>query len=66
MMLVVCVCLEVVEFVYPLFVMIQGQMNLNAFEKKIYFLKKVKIQPFEMLIQSVVLHLVDFEKDLKI
>jgi len=29
------------------------------------FLKKVKIQPVEMLIQPVVLHLVDFKKDLK-
>jgi len=29
------------------------------------FLKKVKIQPVEMSIQSVVLHLVYFEKNLK-
>jgi len=29
------------------------------------FLKNVKIQPVEMSIQPIVLHLVDFEKDLK-
>jgi len=38
-------------------------MNLNPFEKNV--LKKVKIQPIEMSIQPVVLHLVVFEKDLK-
>ena len=29
------------------------------------FLKSVKFQPIEMSIQPIVLHLVDFEKDLK-
>jgi len=31
-----CVCLEVVEFVNPLLVMIQGQMKLNPFEKDMF------------------------------
>jgi len=44
--------------------MIQGQINLNPFEKHM-FLKKVKNQPIEMSIQPTFLHLVDFEKNLK-
>jgi len=39
-------------------------MNLNPFENDM-FLNKVKIQPVEMSIQPIVLHLVVFEKDLK-
>jgi len=63
-MLVVCVCLDVFEFVNPLFVMIQGCF-ISILLEKMYFLKKVKIQPIEMFIQPVVLHLVYFVKDLK-
>jgi len=56
-----CVRLDVFEFVNLLFVMIQSCLILILL-KNMCFLKKVKIQPAEMLIQSVVLHLVCFEK----
>jgi len=56
----VCVCLDVFEFVNPLFVMIQGCL-ISIILKNMCFLKKVKIQPVE----PVVLHLVYFEKNLK-
>jgi len=44
--------------------MIQGCL-ISILLKKMCFLKKVKIQPAEMSIQPIVLHLVYFEKDLK-
>jgi len=44
--------------------MIQGCL-ISIILEKMCFLKKVKIQPVQMLIQPIVLHLVYFEKDLK-
>ena len=58
------VCLDVFEYVNPLSVMIQGCL-ISIILEKMCFLKKVKIQPVQMLIQPIVLHLVYFEKDLK-
>ena len=56
-----CVCLDVFEFVNPLYVMIQGCL-ISILFKNMCFLKKVKIQPVEMSIQPVVLHLVYLKK----
>ena len=42
--------------------MIQGLMNLNPFEKDMFYKESENSKPVEMLIQSVVLHLVYFEK----
>jgi len=59
-----CVCLDVFEFFNSLFVMIQGCL-ISILLKKMCFLKEVKNQPIEISIQPVVLHLLYFEKDLK-
>ena len=61
-----CVCGFWVVWIFnPLIELIQGCLIL-IFLKKICFQREVENQPIVLLIQPIVLHLVVFEKDLKL